>query len=328
MLLADKYMLVPGGVFALRQLVAAGQEVITYGYAVLRQHLTVTSGDSLIALASSGGDLTLPPRLPIAPVSAEDALQRLLRSARYPSEYPMLYTALAARRPIDNARSRSGRFFVGSCPDVASGLQLLASSVSYLFTQLPVVLVQYPGDPRAWSTGAAAVSGGALLGSYLAEIGPDTLRDPAERSASGAILETMRAFLRSRPDLEGSLGWTEFARHASREIEGRGPGGTQRHLALAQYLVRNGQGCRALWAQLRAAVGVHAPLRLKDLWNRHRRTRSDDWTPETATTTVATRRQALNRASEWIISGLADGRWVRPPVGLTPGEAGRALPVP
>jgi len=301
MLLADKYMLVPGAIRALRQLVASGHELVTYGYAVLRQQLSWWEAEDPDRLAQAGGELALPPDLQPGVVRSSVALNRLVGSVRYPSEYPMLYTAVASRRLVDDAGACAGRFFLGSCPDVASALQLLASSRSYLFTQVPVVLVQYPGEPQAWSTGGAAVAGGALLGRYLRELGPAALPDPAERSVSGAILETMRAVLQARADLDqGRLGWREFAKHASREIEGLVPGRLRRHIDLARYLLRNGQGPGSVWAQVRAAAGVHAPARLRALWLQQRRTSPDDWTPATTAVSVESRAEALDLAANLI----------------------------
>ncbi len=295
LLLADKYMLVPGALGFLRRHSASGHELVTYGHAVLHQHLDPPDTEDSARLGQAGGDLILPPDVVPEVVDSAGALARLVRSMRYPSEYPMLYTALVARQLVDDGRARCGRFFLGSCPDVASAVQLMASSRSYLFTQAPAVLIQYPGEAKAWSTGGAAVSGGSLMGRYLQELGPGVLSDPAERSVAGAILETMRSVVRARPDLAWArqLGWREFAKHASREIEGLGHDRLGRHFHLARYLLRNGQGIGSVFVQLRAGAGAHAPAWLRALWLASRRTPPEDWVPHTSRVAVESRQVAL-----------------------------------
>ncbi len=58
----------------------------------------------------------------------------------------MLYSAIVRKTIIDAARSASGRFFVGSSPNVGSAAQILATAPNYLATKVPAVLIHYPSD--------------------------------------------------------------------------------------------------------------------------------------------------------------------------------------
>lgn len=260
MLLADKYMLMPGAVEALRSLCPSAP-VISYGCAVLRQSIESSELHDHAALGSRGGELTLPRRVDVLGLrkTAVD-LGALVASAAYPSQYPMLYTALARRSVCDAARRASGRFFLGSCPDVASALQLLASTETWLQTTLPVVLVQYPGAPQPWSTGASTLARSELSAAFFREFG---LPRPAiERTVSGAIYATMLAFARARPGLVLPLdrAWVSFARRASWEIDGMPA--AQRlvwQARLLGYVQRDTLRPCAAFAQARAALGGMLP---------------------------------------------------------------------
>lgn len=268
LLLADKYMLVPGALEALRARLAERPtlRLATYGYAVLRQELPAGRERDPGALRAGGGELRWPANHRDATVrDAGTAFDELYARLDYPRRHPMLYTALAHRDVIEHGRRR-GRWFVGSCPDVASAAQLLAACDAYLDTHVPLVMVQYPSEAAAWSTGAATVAGGELSRRFFGELDDAGRREPIERLVAGAILETLVAFARARPDLatRTRVDWTEFAKQAAREIEGlpflRRPAW---HLRLAGYLRRHGAlTARAAYAQARTSLASHLPRAL------------------------------------------------------------------
>ncbi len=263
LLLADKYMLVPGALVRLHALLARAPRVpvATYGYAVLRQGLPSGEERDPRALRARGGELRLPANVArVQKVDARAAFARLYADVSYPRRSPMLYTALARRDVLDDGLRR-GRFFVGSCPDVASAAQLLAACEAYLDTHLPLVLLQYPSESPAWSTGASTVAGGELSRRYFGELGDARARDSVERLVAGAILETLLAFARARPELGARVDWAEFAKQASREIEvlpiARRPG---LHARLLRYTASHaGLRPRLAYVQARTAVASHLP---------------------------------------------------------------------
>jgi hypothetical protein len=314
LLLADKYMLVPGALTALRRRLDArpSLRLATYGYAVLRQELPPGRDRDPAELRARGGELRWPANhAETALLDARAALRDLYARPAYPRRHPMLYTALAHRDLIADGR-RHGRFFVGSCPDVVSAARLLAACDAYLDTHLPLVMVQYPGDAAAWSTGAATVAGGDLSRRFFGELGDAQRREPVERLVAGAILETLLAFAATRPDLAESarLDWTEFAKQAAREIEGLAflsrPGW---HLRLLGYLHRRGALTPGVaYAQARTALASHLPRRLlARLLDWRRRAFSGAPPPDAllpvARAEVATRDEALSRLASLVADG-------------------------
>ncbi len=268
LLLADKYMLVPGALEGLfrRLRDAPAARLSTYGYAVLRQALPAALERDPAALRTRGGELRWPGNhAQSSTLSSRAAFDALYAQVTYPRRHPMLYTALV-HRDVVAAGLRHGRYFTGSCPDVASAAQLTAASDVYLDTHLPAVMVQYPSAAESWSTGAATVAGGELSRRFFGELAGADRREPVERLVAGAILETLRAFAATRPDLAACtcVNWTEFAKQASREIEAlpwRARAGW--HLRLLDYLRRQGAlTARAAYAQARTACASHLPRAL------------------------------------------------------------------
>ena len=265
LLLADKYMLVPGALAALRRRLDAqpSLRLATYGYAVLRQALPPGRDRDPVELRARGGELRWPANLGETDVrGARAQFAALYATLSYPRRHPMLYTALV-HRDVIAAGLRRGRYFVGSCPDVASAAQLLAACDAYLDTHLPLVMVQYPGEAAAWSTGAATVAGADLSRRFFGELGDAGRREPIERLVAGAILETLVAFAAARPDLAEStrVSWGEFAKQAAREIEAlpllSRPAW---HLRLLDYLRRRGALTPGVaYAQARTACASHLP---------------------------------------------------------------------
>jgi glycosyltransferase involved in cell wall biosynthesis len=301
-LLSDKYMLVAGALDALlRRVQSAGLAVATYGYGVLHQELASHRERDEQALRAAGGVLRWPGNADaMQACSSAVALAALFAQVSYPRRHPMLYTALVHRDVIGAVRAR-GRYFVGSCPDVASACQILAASTHYLDTHLPAVMVQYPSASHAWSTGASTLAGGEVARRFFRELGAAGTHEPIERLVSGAIVETLLAFARARPDLAAHtrIAWDEFAKQASREIEAlpwlRRPG---LHLRLLAYTRRHGAPLTNAYPQARTALASHLPRGLLTpllRWRRrlfHGVPGPDELLPVTSTT-LATRAAAL-----------------------------------
>lgn len=264
LLLADKYMLVPGALAALRRLMTTDRAVVSYGLAQLRQGLAPGSDETLDVLRTTGGRLSWPTlRMCLQRDSRED-ICRLVASARYPRNYPMLYTAAVRRELLVRATRGSGRFFLGSCPDVCSALQILAHSSQWITTQEPVILAQYPSASARWSTGTSALEGGALAQGFFSDLGVPT--PTIEKTIAGAVFATMRAFGSRRPDLPLPLeeGLVSFARQMSWEIEGMAPWRRlAAHARLLGYTQRGGPRLAAALAQARAALAMCVPRRLR-----------------------------------------------------------------
>lgn len=262
-LLADKYMLVEGALDALlRRVEAAGLTVATYGYGVLHQRLDARRERDQQALQDAGGELHWPGNTADMQVrGSAAAFDALYAQVSYPRRHPMLYTALVHRDVIASARAH-GRYFVGSCPDVASACQILSACPRYLDTHLPAVMVQYPSTSSAWSTGASTLAGGELARRFFRELGAARPQERIERLVSGAIVETLLAFGRARPDLETRtlVAWDAFVKQASREIEARPwlerPG---LHHRLLTYARRQGASLGIAYPQMRTALASHLP---------------------------------------------------------------------
>lgn len=261
MLLSDKYMLVPQAIDALRAQVVEGAEVVTYGYGVLRQALSQADAEDPLRLGTAGGKLQLPPQQPVRVRQSQQMLEAIYRQpARYPDRAPMLYTALVARTAIERARSHTGRFFFGPCPDVASALQVLSHTAQYLETQIPAIMVQYPSQSAEWSTGASTLVGGDVGRRFLRHLG-DLGPGGSLSLVSSLIFQTIRSAPPSALAVAGvEPSWPRFAWEAAREIEGlpllRKP---RLHLGLLLVTQRPRLRPIAAWMQLRAALGYNAP---------------------------------------------------------------------
>jgi hypothetical protein len=153
-------------------------------------------------------------------LSSWRALRTWRRDVTYHPELPMLYNSLVHRRVVDAAKERVGRFFVGPAPDVASSLQMLASTAKFVRLGIPGVVIQIPGAPVHWSTGAAQQLGGLLANRFVTELKPANGSNPVlPPLICTTVHDTLSAFATARPELGVTPRWSYLAIAAAREIE-------------------------------------------------------------------------------------------------------------
>lgn len=266
----DKQRFVPGALQVLRRLTPSGHSAIRFATPqdiAFFQGLSRIQADDVDSLRAAPGTLTVRSQPSDSLVcESRPELERAFRiaGARFgqPRYAPTLYSAFVQRNVIDRIRRRTGRVFLGSCPDIASGLQVLAETQTYLSSNLPLVMTHYPNaDSQWWSIGGSFMTGGEGADSFLAEFQQSPLA--ARRLpllVTSAVVETMLTFAEAHPDMDCSPDWIEFARAAAREIECRAIGSrTRLQIALARALVTKPRGLAAIRAQMEATVAVHLP---------------------------------------------------------------------
>lgn len=222
MLLSDKDRVVPGSIEQILELAADRFEVVTYVRVPFCQDIAPQLVHDREVLLSAEGTLAIQPGPTKASnASSAAALKTWYTIVDYHCRLPMLYTALIRREIIGRALARTGRFFLGMAPDVASGLQIASNCHEYVSTTLPGTLLQIPTrQPRDWSNGISALHAGDLARQFLSEFGSSPLEDLPFTSAS-LIMQTLLQFQRACPSaLEGlALAWHDYAGRAANEIE-------------------------------------------------------------------------------------------------------------
>jgi hypothetical protein len=178
------------------------------------------------------------------------------RTMRYRQSRPMLYTALVPRRIVDDVIRRHGRFLHGMAPDVASGVEILAETETYVETDVAAVVSHYPSwDPR-WSNGASASAGAVLGGNFVREFGQSPLGKLPVLSTS-IVYQTLLECSRLRPEIAPSESrmLRQYAREASAEVELWKRGDRiALHMAIFSASQASGGNSAAVLAQLRSIV--------------------------------------------------------------------------
>lgn len=221
MLFNDKCRAVPGPLRELRAAIPPGVKAATYATAMFWQDLPEADALDPERLWTTPGTLVVSKDRPRAALKdSAPALRTWFDTVTYHPELPMLYTAVVHRDVLAAGRARTGRFFIGVAPDVASGVHILMNTDRYLETTYPAVLGQLPSDPLRWSNGASQLAGGALAKKFEAEFGRSPFaRRRLPNTVTCTVFETLYAF----HDLLGpSLprpSWRTLANQATREIE-------------------------------------------------------------------------------------------------------------
>jgi len=136
--------------------------------------------------------------------------------ARHIHSAPMIYNSFISLEFVNDIRARSGKFFVGSSPDICSGMLIAAYLRSYV--QLDLMLtVAYSG---AWSNGSASIKHGVSkkFMSLFRENPFDRLGLPGTVSAS--VLEVLLSLRADHPKAFalGSVNWEAFVDRTYNEI--------------------------------------------------------------------------------------------------------------
>ncbi len=266
LVISDKHRLVPGSIECLLSARERPDDVVTYGDAMFVQNVPATDADRAATLASAGGSLhylTGPRRAHRR--SSSDMLADWYRTMRYRLERPMLYTSIIPRRIVDDVVRRHGRFLHGTAPDVASSLQILAETESYIETDVTAVVSHFPSwDPR-WSNGASMSAGGSLAGGFLREFGGSPLGALPALTTS-VVYQTLLVCARLRPGSAPSEArmLQQFAREASAEVElWSRPDRLALHRAIFAATQAEGANPASILAQLRSVVYARISPRLR-----------------------------------------------------------------
>jgi hypothetical protein len=223
MVMSDKDRLIPGALARLLGLVGSEHDAVIYARSTFIQNVAAGREQDHAALLESSGVLarsSLP--LHMEARSSAQALVDWYSSFSYRGQGPMLYTALVKREVIERAVARTGRFFLGAAPDVASGLQIAANSTSYLQTNLPGTLAHIPTrELHRWSNGISLMHTGALSKQFLKEFGRSSPLGALPFTGLSVIMQTLIEFRRAVPDAAGHLTppWEGYAEEAAAEIE-------------------------------------------------------------------------------------------------------------
>lgn len=266
--MSDKHRLVPVVYEHVLALVKAARlRVASFERACLFQDI---ARDALTvdALWHDRGQLLAPasPGSWEATTSAETIAEwyRVIRGA---PRRPQIYRGIVHRSVVESAMRKTGRFFFGTCPDYASGLQSMAEADRYLATNLPAIVVQIPtSDIGAWSPAQSLDRGGKLGTERMREVGHAAFaKHQLPVTVTSSILETLLEFRRVRPDAcRGvAIDWRRYAWLAANEIENSthmSASEKWRSLALvARITQRDGVDLRALSVLARVIVSRKSP---------------------------------------------------------------------
>lgn len=140
-----------------------------------------------------------------------------------PHNLPMIYNSAVRRDLINVTRKHcGGRFFIGTAPDVASGLLLPANTPEYVVLDR-IHAMAYIGP---WSIGGSVTAGGRQgpSASFAAEFATDPLMAAGlVWSLTGVIAETLIACQRADPERLGSyqINWSRYLGNCLAELAER-----------------------------------------------------------------------------------------------------------
>jgi len=200
---SDKDILVPGTLAkAIHLMREAAPIVLCYRKGVFRPDVEI------LHHYTCSGDTT--------EVQTAPLLGSWFHDARHIHSAPMIYNSFISLEFVNDIRARSGKFFVGSSPDICSGMLIAAYLRSYV--QLDLMLtVAFSG---AWSNGAAAMKHGMpkQFVSLFRENPFDRLGLPGTVSAS--VLEVLISLRAEHPQAfaVGSVNWEAFIDRTYKEI--------------------------------------------------------------------------------------------------------------
>lgn len=143
--------------------------------------------------------------------SSEMILRRWFDGCSYYSDAPMLFNACCHRSVIDSIKQRAGRVFLGSAPDVASSLVLLAVVPAFTFIDDVFSLA---GSGRQ-SIGANTVHGrkGAVQ-NFLAELDDDDYpKGPFKRiTLTTSVADALLGVKKALPDALANydINWSSY----------------------------------------------------------------------------------------------------------------------
>ncbi len=266
LVISDKHRLVPGSIDCLLSVRGKQDDVVTYGLAMFVQNVPAADTDRADSLASSPGGLHYAIGLRRARRrSSGDQLADWYRTMRYRLDRPMLYTSIIPRRIVDDVVRRHGRFLHGAAPDVASSLQILAETESYVETDVTAVVNHFPSwDPR-WSNGASMSIGGSLGDGFLREFGSSPLGALPTLTTS-VVYQTLLSCARLRPESAPSESrmLQQFAREAAAEVElWKRPDRVALHHAIFTATQARGTHPASILSQLRSIVYARISPRLR-----------------------------------------------------------------
>jgi glycosyltransferase involved in cell wall biosynthesis len=273
--LSDKCRLVPGALATLRRAVGGEYAAVTYCRTYFFQDLSASQTENAETLWQTPGSLRRPP-LPFTRTAqdSKEVMKAWLKRADYVDGYrPMLYCTLVHRGIVDNVLKKHSSFFFGLAPDVASGLSVLGETKTYLDTNLPATITQFPTKTLSgWSNGFAMAVGKDLGKRFLAEFGRDPFASHGlPPTGSAVVMQTLLDYLELRgPDLpSGSrIGWLHFALVAAHEIE-RYPIEVRNRLQLQLLRALSANDRTAAWIQIKSVIVSRLP-RLYELYRRAR----------------------------------------------------------
>jgi hypothetical protein len=264
--LSDKCRLVPGALTTLRRAAAAGDHrAVTYCRTYFFQDLSAQEVEDPELLWQSPGSLTRPPSpfVRTAQDSKRVMVDWLIRPDYVDGFRPMLYCTLLHRSIVDAVLKKHPSFFVGLAPDVASGLSVLSETKTYLDTNVPATITQFPTTTLSqWSNGFAMASGKDLGKRFIQEFRRDPFAShglPATGSA--VVMQTFLDYVALRgADLppEAKIGWTHFALVATHEIE-RYPVEVRNRLQLQLFKALNAKDRAAAWIQIKSVIVSRFP---------------------------------------------------------------------
>ncbi|HSN27772.1 MAG TPA: glycosyltransferase [Kofleriaceae bacterium] len=222
--MSDKHRIVPRLYMRVLELaIGARTRLATFDRACMYQDI---SPDAITAtsLWESPGRLQAPSKPPTWTTrSTADTLTEWYRIIRGAPHRPQIYRGIVHRSVIESAMQRTGRFFFGTCPDYASGLQSMAEVSEYVSTNMPAVIVQIPtADITAWSPAQSLDRGGKLGNERMREVGAASFaKHNLPITVTSSILETLLEFRGMRPDVCATIpvDWQRYAWLASNEIE-------------------------------------------------------------------------------------------------------------
>ncbi len=153
--------------------------------------------------------------------SGEPVLRAWFREVRHFHDAPMIYNSAVRRSVLVDLKQDKGRFFVGTAPDVCSGVLLLSKLGKYHLLDQPLVLSWF----GKWSIGMAANQGATgAAAAFIAEYGSDPITNSGlVMGVIGSVAETLLECKRQFPDLLASfeLAWPNYVRSVLRDLYAR-----------------------------------------------------------------------------------------------------------
>lgn len=206
LVLSDKDMLLPGALMRIAELARQpATEMITFRKACYGHEKRFVS-----TIQRCSGKISLR--------ASSEVLHAWFNEVQHYHDAPMIYNSAVRRQVLLDLRKQSGKFFIGTSPDIGSGAVLMAKLKSYHLVDRPLVMSWY-GD---WSIGMAASRGARdAAAAAIAEYKNNPIQDAGlVTGVAGSVAETLLACKAAFPALFASyeLRWSSYVKSVRREL--------------------------------------------------------------------------------------------------------------